>query len=112
MHYRFEAIHPFGDGNGRTGRILMVLYLAYHELLTLPTRYLSGYINWYRPEYYRLLAQVLIADEWEPFSLFMLEGFYQQAHETKLMLVESMSLQQQFREVGRQSGRKIPQNTH
>ena len=112
MHYRFEAIHPFGNGTGRTGRILMVLNLAYHELLTLPTRYLSGYINWYRPEYYRLLAQVLIADEWEPFSLFMLEGFYQQAHETKLMLVESMSLHQQFREVGRQSGRKIPQSTH
>lgn len=50
------AIHPFGDGNGRTGRILMVLYLAYHESLTLPARYLSGYINWYRPEHYRLLA--------------------------------------------------------
>ena len=101
MHYQFEAIHPFGDGNRRTGRILMVLYLAYHELLTLLTRYLTGYTNRYRPEYYRLLAQVSIADEWEPFSLFMLEGFYQQARETKLMLVESMGLKQQFREVGR-----------
>ena len=90
----------------------MVLCLAYHELLTLPTRYLSGYIKWYRPEYYRLLAQVSIADDWEPFSLFMLEGFYQQARETKLMLMKSTSLKQQFREVGRQSGRKIPQNTH
>ena len=56
MHYQFEAIHPFGDGNGRASRILMVLYLAYHELLTLPTLYLSGYINRNRPDYYRLLA--------------------------------------------------------
>ena len=109
MHYQFTAIHPFGDGNGRTGRILMVLYLAYHELLTLPTLYLSGYINRHRPDYYRLLAQVSAAGDWAPFILFMLEGFYQQARETKLMLVESVSLLQQFREVVRQSSRKIPQ---
>ena len=109
MHYQFEAIHPFGDGNGRTGRILMVLYLAYHELLTLPTLYLSGYINRHRPDYYRLLAQVSAAGEWEPFILFMLQGFYEQARETKLMLVESVRLLQEFREAVRQSGRKIPQ---
>lgn len=53
-----------------------------------------------------------MADEWEPFILFMLEGFYQQARKTKLLLVESIGLQQQFREVGRQSGRKTAQNTH
>lgn len=109
MHYQFEAIHPFGDGNGRTGRILMVLYLVYHELLNLPTLYLSGYINRNRPAYYRLLAQVSVANEWGPFILFMLEGFYQQARETKTTLVESMALLQKFRETVRQSGRKIPQ---
>ena len=109
MHYQFEAIHPFGDGNGRTGRILMVLYLAYYELLALPTLYLSGYINRHRPEYYRLLAQISAAGEWEAFILFMLEGFYQQARETKQTLVESVGLLQQFREVVRQSGRKLPQ---
>lgn len=108
-HYQFEAIHPFGDGNGRTGRILMVLYLVYHELLALPTLYLSGYINRNRPQYYRLLAQVSAAGEWEPFVLFMLEGFYQQARETKQTLVESVGLLQQFREVVRQNKRKIPQ---
>ncbi|WP_375417280.1 Fic family protein [uncultured Hymenobacter sp.] len=107
-HYQFEAIHPFGDGNGRTGRILMVLYLAYHELLTLPTLYLSGYINRHRPNYYRLLAQVSAAGDWTSFILFMLEGFHQQARETKQMLVESMGLLQQFRDAVRQSGRKIP----
>lgn len=108
-HYQFEAIHPFGDGNGRTGRILMVLYLAYYELLNLPTLYLSGYINRHRPDYYRLLARVSVAGEWAPFILFMLEGFYQQARETKQTLVESVALLQQFRDVVRQSGRKIPQ---
>ncbi|MFD1467707.1 Fic family protein [Hymenobacter caeli] len=109
MHYQFEAIHPFGDGNGRTGRILMVLYLVHHELLNLPALYLSGYSNRNRPAYYHLLAQVSAAGEWEPFILFMLEGFYQQARETKNTLVESMALLQQFRETVRQSGRKIPQ---
>ena len=108
-HYQFEAVHPFGDGNGRTGRILMVLHLVYHELLALPTLYLSGYINRHRPDYYRLLAQVSAAGEWEPFILFMLEGFYQQARETKQMLVNSVGLLQQFRETLRQSGRKVPQ---
>lgn len=108
-HYQFEAIHPFGDGNGRTGRILMVLYLVHHELLTLPTLYLSGYINRNRPQYYRLLAQVSAAGDWEAFILYMLEGFYQQARETKKTLVESVELLQHFREVVRQNKRKIPQ---
>lgn len=94
MHYQFEAIHPFGDGNGRTGRILMVLFLVHHRLLNLPTLYLSGYINRNRPDYYRLLERVSSAGEWEAFIRFMLEGFYQQAQETKTTLVESMALLQ------------------
>lgn len=109
MHYQFEAIHPFGDGNGRTGRILMVLFLVHHRLLNLPTLYLSGYINRNRPDYYHLLERVSSAGEWEPFIRFMLEGFYQQAQETKTTLVESMALLQQFKDTVRQSGRKIPQ---
>lgn len=109
MHYQFEAIHPFGDGNGRTGRILMVLFLVYHRLLSLPTLYLSGYINRHRPDYYRLLERVSAAGEWEPFIVFMLEGFYQQARETKTTLVESMALLQEFKDRVRQSNRKIPQ---
>ena len=108
-HYQFEAIHPFGDGNGRTGRILMVLYLVHQGLLALPTLYLSGYINRHRPDYYRLLAGVSTHGEWTPFILFILEGFYQQARETKQMLVDSVALLQQFRETLRQSGRKVPQ---
>lgn len=109
MHYQFEAIHPFGDGNGRTGRILMVLFLAYHRLLNLPTLYLSGYINQHRPDYYRLLARVSSAGEWEPFIVFMLEGFYQQARATKDTLVESMALLADFKERARQAKRKMPQ---
>ena len=109
MHYQFEAIHPFGDGNGRTGRILMVLFLVHHQLLSLPTLYLSGYINRHRPTYYRLLERVSAAGEWEPFIVFMLEGFYTQAQETKTTLVESMALLTRFKETVRQSARKIPQ---
>ncbi|MBC8083631.1 MAG: Fic family protein [Hymenobacter sp.] len=57
-HYQFEAIHPFGDGNGRTGRILMVLQLVQAGLLAQPTLFISGYINRNRSEYYHLLLNV------------------------------------------------------
>ena len=82
-HYQFEAIHPFGDGNGRTGRILMVLQLVQTDLLAQPTLFISGYINRNRAEYYRLLLGVSQAGEWLPFLLFMITGFQQQARETK-----------------------------
>lgn len=107
-HYQFEAIHPFGDGNGRTGRILMVLHLIQHELLSLPTLYLSGYINRNRSDYYRLLARVSSHQEWAPFIVFLLTAFYQQARETKTTLVASMTLLQKFKEVLRQRGRRLP----
>jgi Fic family protein len=55
IHYQFESIHPFGDGNGRTGRILMILYLVLKELLQLPILYLSEYINTHKADYYEVL---------------------------------------------------------
>jgi Fic family protein len=82
-HYQFESIHPFEDGNGRTGRIMMVLQLIKEELLSLPVLYISGYINRNRPEYYRLLREVTSKNEWHGFIAYMLEGFYLQARETK-----------------------------
>jgi len=85
-HYQFEAIHPFGDGNGRTGRILMVLQLIQDELLPLPILYVSGYINERRSEYYKLLRGVTAVDAWREFIAFMLEGFHQQARQTTAML--------------------------
>ncbi len=71
-HYQFEAIHPFTDGNGRTGRILNSLFLIQEELLTLPILYLSRYIIRHRPDYYRLLLGVTSHGEWEPWLLYML----------------------------------------
>jgi Fic family protein len=72
QHYQFEAIHPFGDGNGRTGRILNVLCLIQDGLLDLPTLYLSRHILRTRSDYYRLLSRVTSNREWEPWILYML----------------------------------------
>lgn len=85
-HYQFEAIHPFGDGNGRTGRILMVLNLIQHQVLNLPILYVSGYLIKNRPEYYRLLLNVTTNDGWKEYILFMLRAFYIQAKETKELI--------------------------
>ncbi|NRB42341.1 MAG: Fic family protein [Pseudomonadales bacterium] len=73
-HYQFEAIHPFYDGNGRTGRVLNVLYLIEQGLLTLPTLYLSRYIVEKKQDYYHLLNQVTSDGCWEEWILFMLQG--------------------------------------
>jgi Fic family protein len=81
-HYQFEAIHPFTDGNGRTGRILNSLYLVQEELLTLPVLYLSRYIIARKSEYYRLLLAVTHEGAWEAWLLFMLEGVKETARWT------------------------------
>lgn len=73
-HYQFEAIHPFIDGNGRTGRVINILFLIQQGLLDLPTLYLSRYILWNRADYYRLLHEVTTKQAWEPWILFMLDG--------------------------------------
>ncbi|EHR1296168.1 Fic family protein [Salmonella enterica] len=73
-HYQFECIHPFPDGNGRTGRILNILYLIQSELLSLPILYLSRFILERRADYYALLRDVTVRQAWEEWVLFMLEG--------------------------------------
>jgi Fic family protein len=72
QHYQFEAIHPFTDGNGRTGRVLNILCLVQDSLLDLPTLYLSRHILRTKVDYYRLLARVTAHQEWEPWILYML----------------------------------------
>lgn len=79
LHYQFECIHPFSDGNGRTGRILNVLYLTYTELLDLPILYLSKYILEYKSEYYRLFTEVTEQVKWEDWIIFILEAVRQTA---------------------------------
>ena len=106
-HYQFEAIHPFGDGNGRTGRILVVLYLIQQKLLSLPILYLSGYINKNRSEYYALLRKVSSEERWHEWILYMLKGFHQQAKETKSTLFKIMELLEKTREHLKDNHRKI-----
>lgn len=77
IHYQFESIHPFYDGNGRTGRILNILYLVYKKLLDLPILYLSGYIVKSKQEYYDLLQKVRDENAWEEWIGYMLEGVLQ-----------------------------------
>ena len=74
QHYQFEAIHPFSDGNGRTGRILNILFLVEHGLLDSPILYLSRYIIQNKVPYYRLLANVTREQDWAPWILFILDG--------------------------------------
>lgn len=73
-HYQFEAIHPFTDGNGRTGRVLNSLYLIHEGLLTLPILYLSRYIIAHKADYYRLLLEVTSEGRWEEWVLFIIDG--------------------------------------
>ena len=81
-HYQFEAIHPFTDGNGRTGRIINILYLMQEGLLTLPILYLSRHIIARKADYYRLLLDVTREAAWEPWLLYMLEGVEETARWT------------------------------
>lgn len=74
LHYQFESIHPFYDGNGRTGRILNILYLIINDLLDIPILYLSSYINENKADYYRLLNKVNKSDDWEEYILYILRA--------------------------------------
>ncbi len=73
MHYQFEAIHPFSDGNGRTGRILLLLYLKLSGLLDTPAIYLSEYIIKNKANYYKCLRGVTESNDWENYILYMLD---------------------------------------
>lgn len=91
IHHQFESIHPFYDGNGRTGRIINVLYLVMNELLDLPILYLSRYIKQHKAEYYRLIQAIRDKDtenagEWEAWILFMLKAVEATALETTQMV--------------------------
>ena len=82
IHFQFESIHPFYDGNGRTGRIINVLYLVLQDLLNLPILYLSKYIIANKADYYRLLQEVRDKEEWEEWILFMLNAVIETSKDT------------------------------
>jgi len=83
IHHQFEAIHPFTDGNGRTGRLLNILYLLFRGLLDLPVLYLSKYIIEQKSDYYRHLRNVTDDGEWEPWILYILEAVEQTSLHTR-----------------------------
>ena len=82
MHYQFEAIHPFSDGNGRTGRVLNLLYLVEKGLLDIPVLYLSRYIIKHRADYYSRLLAVTTDERWEAWIVFMLNAVAETARST------------------------------
>ncbi len=92
IHYQFESIHPFYDGNGRTGRIINVLYLVMKDLLNLPILYLSRYIILNKGNYYKLLQEIRETDNWENWLLFMLDGIEQISKETIEVIREIRNL--------------------
>ena len=90
IHHQFESIHPFYDGNGRTGRIINILYLILKDLLNIPVLYLSRYIITHKADYYRLLQEVRTQDKWEEWILYMLDAVEQTSLET-IELINNIS---------------------
>lgn len=92
-HYQFEAIHPFTDGNGRTGRVINILYLIQQGLLGLPILYLSRHIIAHKADYYRLLLDVTRHDAWEPWIMFMLQAVEETARwtTTKIAAIRALA---------------------
>lgn len=98
MHYQFEAIHPFSDGNGRTGRILLLLYLKMENLLDVPAIYLSEYIIQNKSEYYKRLKLVTEKEDWESWIIYMLDMIESTAQKGLIRLKKIMKLMEQTSE--------------
>ena len=112
IHHQFESIHPFGDGNGRTGRILNILYLVQAGMLDIPILYLSRFITHNKSDYYRLLQAIREkntdnAKEWEEWILFMLKGIEETSQYTIELINGISTLMQKYKSIIRpQFGKK------
>jgi Fic family protein len=98
-HYQFEAIHPFGDGNGRVGRILIPLFLAERGLLPDPLLYLSAYFERTRQTYYDLLLRVTTTGDWQAWISYFLDGVAQQAQKATELADRLLELQAHYRQL-------------
>ncbi|MEO6255004.1 MAG: Fic/DOC family N-terminal domain-containing protein [Ferruginibacter sp.] len=107
MHHQFESIHPFYDGNGRTGRIMNILFLVQKNLLDLLVLYLSRYIIQHTNDYYRLLQKVRQTGEWEEWIIYMLDGIEQTANESIILIGNIKKLMQQYKQTIRTELPKI-----
>ncbi|HEX9827422.1 MAG TPA: Fic family protein [Flavobacteriaceae bacterium] len=97
IHYQFESIHPFYDGNGRTGRIINILYLIIKKLQNLPILYLSSYIIQNKSDYYRLLQQLRDDESWEEWLLFMIHGIEKTSRETIELIIQIRELMMEYK---------------
>ena len=107
IHHQFESIHPFYDGNGRTGRIINILYLVQKGLLHLPVLYLSQYIIKHKSDYYRLLQLVREEGEWEEWILFMLNGIEKTAAASVTLITSIKELMQHYKQQIRSNHSKL-----
>jgi Fic family protein len=105
IHYQFEAIHPFFDGNGRTGRIILLLYLKITGLLDFPSLYLSNYILQHKEKYYLNLRKVTEEGEWEDWIMYMLDMVEQTALKGRRQIAEIEKL---MNEMGTEIQQKLP----
>lgn len=99
IHYQFESIHPFADGNGRTGRIINALYLVQQQLLSQPVLYLSSYIVKYKTEYYQLLRGVTENGNWHDWIMFMLTAVADTARLTTQKIRSMLSLKDEYEQL-------------
>ena len=106
VHYQFEAIHPFLDGNGRIGRLLITFMLLEKGLLPQPLLYLSDFFERYRDEYYRLLLNVSQKGDWKAWITFFLNGVRQQSENALSTIQKLLDLQSQYRALA--TGRRVP----
>jgi len=98
IHYQFEAIHPSADGNGRVGRLLIILLLCAWELLPQPLLYLSAFFEAHRQEYYRLLLEVSQRGAWEAWLSFFLQGIVDQSRDATARAARLQALRETYRE--------------
>ena len=107
IHYQFESIHPFYDGNGRSGRILNVLYLALKDLLELPILYLSSYIIKHKSDYYRLLQEVREKNNYHEWIIYILDAIEVTANNTCVLVENIEKLMSDTQEIIKQKLPKI-----
>ncbi|MBN8575676.1 MAG: Fic family protein [Cytophagales bacterium] len=105
IHYQFEAIHPFADGNGRTGRILNIIYLVQQEFLSMPVIYLSRYVIDHKAEYYKRLREVTEKEAWQEWVLYMIKAVEATSTHT-LSKIESIS--ETMTAIGKTIEKKLP----
>ncbi len=97
IHYQFESIHPFYDGNGRTGRIINILYLIIEKLQNLPILYLSNYIIQNKSDYYKLLQELRDNENWEEWLLFIIRGVEKTSRETIELIIQIRELMTEYK---------------